>query len=261
MRLSLCLEMLFTNLPFRERPAIAARLGYSAIEFWDWRDKDVAELAAETERLGVTVAAMSGNRRHALIDREARAGLIEEMDQVFAAAKQLNCRRIMMLSDVLNNDGSAATSPPQSAEEKTEAMIVNLRAIAHRAAAARITLLLEPLNTAHDHRGCFLNGSAQGVDILKRVDSPNVKLLYDIYHMSMMGEDVLGEIERNLEWIGYLHVADMPGRHQPGTGTIDYQAVNALLGRANYEGFIGMEFSPLGPDEQAAKTPLEIFDA
>ena len=86
-----------------------------------------------------------------------------------------------------------------------------------------------------------------------------MKLLYDIYHMSMMGEDVLTEIEKNLEWIGYFHVADMPGRHQPGTGKIDYHAVNTLLRRAKYEGFIGMEFSALGPDEQAAMAPLEIF--
>jgi hydroxypyruvate isomerase len=70
---------------------------------------------------------------------------------------------------------------------------------------------------------------------------------------------VLKEIETNLDWIGYFHVADAPGRHQPGTGMIDYQAVNGLLRRANYEGFIGMEFSPLGSDEQAARTPFEVF--
>jgi hydroxypyruvate isomerase len=95
---------------------------------------------------------------------------------------------------------------------------------------------------------------------VRRVDSPSLRLLYDIYHMSMMGEDVLKAIETNLEWIGYLHVADLPGRHQPGTGKIDYRAVNALLSRVKYQGFIGMEFSPLGPDEQAARTPLEVFN-
>src|SRR2546426_12262308 len=108
MKPSLCLEMLFTDLPFIERLDVASRLGYDAIEFWDWRDKDVQALADAASRLGLTVAAMSGNRRYALIDPEARAGLIEEMDEVFAAARQLNCRRIMMLSDVLNDDGSAA---------------------------------------------------------------------------------------------------------------------------------------------------------
>ena len=259
MKLSLCLEMLFTDRPFIERLATASRIGYRAIEFWDWRDKDLPALADEAAHLGLTVAAMSGNRQHGLIDLDATAKLIEEMDQVFAAAEEVNCSRIMMLSDVLRDDGSAAPRPPRPAEEKIESMVENLRALAGRAETASVTLLLEPLNTALDHRGCFLNTSALGVEIVRRVNSPRVKLLYDIYHMSMMGEDVLTEIEKNLEWLGYLHVADLPGRHQPGTGRIDYEAVNTLLRRAKYEGFIGMEFSALGPDEQAAKAPLEIF--
>jgi hydroxypyruvate isomerase len=131
--------------------------------------------------------------------------------------------------------------------------------LADHPGAESFTLLLEPLNTVLDHRGCFLDQSALGVEIVRRVDSPRVKLLYDIYHMSMMNEDVLTEIGRNLEWIGYFHVADMPRRHQPGTGKIDYPAVSALLRRASYEGFIGMEFSALGPDEPAARAPLAIF--
>lgn len=259
MKLSLCLEMLFTDRPFIERLAVASRLGYGAIEFWDWRDKDVPAVADAAAQHGLTVAAISGNRQHALIDRDARAGLIEEVKQVFAAARRLNCRHIMMLSDVLSGDGSAVRTQPRPAEEKIETMAENLRILAGHPGAASFTLLLEPLNTALDHRGCFLNHSAPGVEIVRRVDSPRVKLLYDIYHMSMMNEDVLTEIDRNLDWIGYFHVADLPGRHQPGTGKIDYQAVNALLRRAQYEGFIGMEFSALGPDEQAATAPLEVF--
>jgi hydroxypyruvate isomerase len=259
MKLSLCLEMLFTDRPFIERLTIASRLGYRAIEFWDWRDKDLPALADAAGRLGLTVAAISGNRQHALIDPDAREELVNEMDQVFAAAEQLNCSRIMMLSDVLNDDGSAAPTPQRPAEEKIESMVENLRALAGSAETASVTLLLEPLNTALDHRGCFLNDSALGVEIVRSVNSPQVKLLYDIYHMSMMGEDVLTEIDKNLEWVGYFHVADLPGRHQPGTGKIDYQAVNTLLRRAKYKGFIGMEFSALGPDEQAAKAPFEIF--
>ena len=259
MKLSLCLEMLFTDRPFIERLAVASRLGYRAVEFWDWRDKDLPAVADAAAQHGLTIAAMSGNRRHGLIDPAAREGLFEEMEQVFDAAKQLNCRNIMMLSDVLNDDGSAAPSQALSAEEKTESVTENLRALAGRADAASVTLLLEPLNTALDHRGCFLNHSAPGVAIVRSVDSPRVKLLYDIYHMSMMNEDVLTEIDRNLELIGYFHVADLPGRHQPGTGKIDYQAVNALLRQAQYQGFIGMEFSALGPDEPAATAALEVF--
>jgi hydroxypyruvate isomerase len=251
--------MLFTDRPFIERLAIASRLGYRAIEFWDWRDKDVPALADEAAQLGLDVAAMSGNRLHALIDPDAREGLIGEMDQVFAAASKLNCRHIMMLSDVLNDDGSAASKTPAPAQEKIETMAENLTTLAHRAETANVTLLLEPLNTALDHGGCFLNSSALGVETVRRVNSSHVKLLYDIYHMSMMGEDVVTQIKNNMDCIGYFHVADMPGRHEPGSGKIDYRAVNKLLKQAKYEGFIGMEFSALGDDEQAAKAPLEIF--
>ena len=259
MRLSLCLEMLFTDRPFIERLAVASRLGYRAIEFWDWRDKDIPAVADAAAQHGLVVAAMSGNRHHALIDPDARAGLIEEMEQVFKAAEQLNCRNIMMLSDVLSGDGSAVTTEPRPVDEKLEAMAENLQMLAGHPAAEGFTLLLEPLNTALDHRGCFLDHSGPGVELVKSVNNRRVKLLYDIYHMSMMNEDVLAEIERNLDWIGYFHVADMPGRHQPGTGKIDYPSVNALLRRAQYDGFIGMEFSASGPDERAAMAPLEVF--
>ena len=260
MKLSLCLEMLFTDRPFIERMALAAQLGYRAIEFWDWRDKDLPALADAAQEFDLTIAAMSGNRRYALIDPVGRAGLVEEMEQVFDAAERLKCRNIMMLSDVLQNDGSAApTAAHTSMEEKFEAMEEAMRILADHPTAQSLTLLLEPLNTALDHRGCFLDHSEPGVALVKRVDSERVKLLYDIYHMSMMDEDVVAEIERNLEWIGYFHVADMPGRHQPGTGKIDYQAVNALLRRSQYDGFVGMEFSALGPDKPAARAPLRIF--
>jgi hydroxypyruvate isomerase len=165
----------------------------------------------------------------------------------------------MMLSDVLTDDGSALPTEPGPADEKLDAMADGLRMLAEHPGSRGFTLLLEPLNTVLDHRGCFLNHSTPAVELLKRVNNGRVKLLYDIYHMSMMNEDVLIEIERNLGWIGHLHVADLPGRHQPGTGKIDYRAVNALLRRAQYDGFIGMEFSALGPDEKAARAPLEVF--
>src|SRR4030095_13754126 len=133
MKLSLCLEMLFTDRPFIERLTIASRLGYRAIEFLDWRDKDLTALADAAARVGLTVAAISGNRQHSLIEPDTGAGLIEEMDQVFAAAGQLKCSRIMMLSDVLSDDGSAAPTPLRPAEEKIESMVENLRALAGRA--------------------------------------------------------------------------------------------------------------------------------
>ncbi len=260
MRLSLCLDMLFTDRPFTERMEAAADLGYRGIEFWDWRNKDLPAIAQTASRLNLTVAAMSGNRRHTLIDPLEREGLIEEMMQVFGVARRLRCQHVIMLSDVLEADGSASTTRPLSAEVKAASIVEGLRELAVLARGYGVVLLLEPLNTALDHPGCFLDSSKLGVEIVRQVNSPQVQLLYDIYHMSMMGEDVMVEIERNLSWIGYLHVADVPGRHQPGTGEIDYHAVAALLKRVGRDKFIGMEFSPLGPHYEAARAPQEIFE-
>lgn len=260
MRLSLCLEMLFTDRPFTERMKIASDLGYRAVEFWDWRDKDLNAIAQTAAERNLTIAAMSGNRHHSLIDPEDRPGLIEEMMQVFGVARRLRCQHVMMLSDVLERDGSAAPAPPLSGKEKVASIVDGLRELAELARGYNVTLLLEPLNTALDHRGCFLDKSDLGVQIIQQVNSPQMQLLFDIYHMSMMGEDALAEIEKKKPWIGYLHVADRPGRHEPGTGEIDYRAIAALLRRIGYSGYIGMEFSALGSDKQAAQAPLEVFE-
>ncbi len=259
MQLSLCLEMLYTDRPFAERMQAAAALGYRAFEFWDWRNKDLKELTQTANTHSLEVAAMSGNRRYTLLDPEDRAGLLEEMMQVFGVAQRLHCHHVMMLTDVLLSDGSAAPLRPLATEAKIDSIVTGLSELAGWAQQANITLLLEPLNTALDHRGCFLDSSDLGVQIVQRVNHPNVQLLYDIYHMSMMGEDVLTQLEKYRTHIGYIHVADMPGRHQPGTGQIDYRAVAALLRRIGYSGFIGMEFSALGADEAAAQAPLEFF--
>lgn len=250
--------MLFTDRPFTERMKTAASIGYRAIEFWDWRDKDLSAIAETAVEEGLTIAAMSGNRRHSLIDPDEREGLIEEMMQVFGVARNLHCRHVMMLSDVLEPDGSAV-QPALPAEAKFSSMVEGLRELSGWAKESGIALLLEPLNTVLDHRGCFLDASDLGLQVVRQVNRPHVQLLYDIYHMSMMGENVLSQIENNRTWIGYLHAADLPGRHQPGTGEIDYRSIASMVKRSGYSGFIGMEFSPLGSHEEAARVPLEVF--
>ena len=163
MKLSLCLETVFTDRPFVERMREAFALGYSAIEFWDWRTKDLAVITETAAQLNLTIAAMSGNRQHALIDPDARPGLMAEMEQAFAAAQQLRCRHLMMLSDVLTADGSAATPPPLSKQEKFESVVQGLQALVHQASDAGVVLLLEPLNSVLDHRGTFLDRFPDGI--------------------------------------------------------------------------------------------------
>ena len=96
-----------------------------------------------------------------------------------------------------------------------------------------------------------------GFEIVRQVNAPEARLLYDVYHMSMMGEEAAAALETGFPWLGYLHAADMPGRHEPGSGTIEYPRVMATLRRLGYQGAIGLEFSPSGESEPAGQSALE----
>ena len=257
--MSLCLEMLYRDRPFVERMGEARRLGYEAIEFWDWRDKDLAAVAAEARRLGLEIVAMSGNRAHSLVNPADRAGLLEEMDQVFAIARRLRCTRVMLLSDVLQGESCRPLPAGVSAEAQAESMVEGLRLLAQRVEGQELALLLEPLNTVLDHRGCFLHGTATAVAALERVNHTQVRLLYDVYHMTMMGEDAPAAIAAAGRWLGHVHAADVPGRHEPGSGSIDWLAVRQALAQQSYEGFIGLEFAPGASDGAAARRARETF--
>src|SRR4030042_6483739 len=172
MRPPLCLETVFTDRPFVERMQEASALGYSAIEFWDWRTKELMAIKESAAQLNLTIAAMSGNRKHALIDPEARPSLMAEMEQAFTAARQLRCHHLMMLSDVLTADGSALTPPSLSKREKFESVVEGLQALVHQASDAGVVLLLEPLNRVLDNQGNFLDHSRTGFEIIRRVRRP-----------------------------------------------------------------------------------------
>jgi hydroxypyruvate isomerase len=126
-----------------------------------------------------------------------------------------------------------------------DAIVGALRAAAPIATDGGVTLVLEPLNTALDHRGYFLSSTVEGLDIVEEVDSPAVRLLYDLYHSVMMDEQPAHVLAGRGHLVGHVHVADAPGRHEPGTGTIDFAAQLEAIRDAGYDGAIGLEFRPV----------------
>ena len=119
------------------------------------------------------------------------------------------------------------------------------------AAEAGIGLLLEPLNTIVDHKGYFLDSTAEALEIIRRVGHPSVRLLYDIYHSTVMGENPTEVLRGSGDLVGHVHIADVPGRHEPGTGTIDWAKELTTLRLAGYEGWLGLEFWPLHDTESS----------
>jgi hydroxypyruvate isomerase len=167
---------------------------------------------------------------------EFRAGVVRAAE--YAAA--LGCRRVNCLAGI----APAGADPGRM----RETLVGNLRFAAARLGDAGIRLLVEPINT-RDMPGFFLHRTAQALSILDEVGSPDVALQYDAYHMQVMEGDLARTIEACLPRIGHVQIADVPGRHEPGTGEIHYPFLFALLDRIGYAGWVGCEYRPAGTTE------------
>jgi len=135
-----------------------------------------------------------------------------------------------------------------------------LRSVAEQARSADVVLAVEPIN-AVEAPGIYLRSSYDGYDIVDAVDNSHVTLLYDVYHQQITEGNLIANIRRHTEDIGYVHVGDVPGRHEPGTGEINYPNVFGALADAGYEGYVGCEFTPLTDPETAIRKVRRMLDA
>jgi hydroxypyruvate isomerase len=241
-RLAANITLLFTDVPFIERPAAAAAAGFAAVECQLPYSVAAKDLRAELDRHHVEMVLHNlpagdwgaGERGIACLpDRvdEFKAGVAQALEY----ANTLGCRQINCLAGLTPKDGDA--------DAARATLIRNLRYAAPRLASAGISLLIEPLNT-RDVPGFFLTGTAQAVEIMDAVGAPNLFLQYDAYHMQIMEGDVVDAVPRLLPRIGHIQIADVPGRHEPGTGAMDYTTLLPSLDRLGYPGWIGCEYNP-----------------
>lgn len=253
MKYAFCLEMLFADRPFPDRLFAAARAGIAEIEIWDWRNKDLDTLKVLLERLGLRISNMSGNRRFGMLARTEFDGFVEEARETAAIAMQLNCPRLMLLAQALESDDSARPLAGKISHAELMVHAVQAgRATAQIAEEKNLMIVIEPLNDVQDHPGFLMNSSDVAFEMVAEIASPRVKVLYDVYHMAMMGEDVEDVIRKNIDMIGYVHFADVPGRHEPGSGSLNLISIVETLQQAGYDGTVGFEFTPSNGDSDAA---------
>jgi hydroxypyruvate isomerase len=183
----------------------------------------------------------AGERGHASHPDRARAWR-DECERALELGNRMEVRQVNSLAGVeLAGVGR---------EEQIACLVDNLKWAAPRLEAAGLPLMLEPLNT-YDNKGYLLGTSAEALAVLDRVGSPWVKLQYDVYHMQRMEGDLVNTMRTNIGRIGHLQIADNPGRHEPGTGEINYRFVLGALDQAGYQGYVGLEYAPSGSTEDS----------
>jgi len=242
-KLAANLSMLFTELPFLDRFAAAAQAGFGAVEFLFPYEHSPEEVAGALKDNGLELVLFNlpagdwaGGERGlgALPGREAecRAGAALALEY----ARATGCRQLHLMAGIttgLDQDACRA------------ALVENLRHAADLVEGDGINILLEPINTRVDMPGYFYDTSAAALAVMAEAGRANVKLQYDIYHMEIMEGDVAATIERLLPVIGHMQLADVPGRGEPGTGTIDWPALFAHIEALGYGGWIGCEYRPV----------------
>ncbi len=138
-------------------------------------------------------------------------------------------------------------------EQQRQALEDALKRSADRLKGTGVVLTIEPLNTRVDHAGYFLPSNAEGLDIVEAVGRPEIRLLYDIYHAAVMDEEIAPVLEGRLDLVAHVHLADTPGRGEPGSGAMDWEARLAWLRSAGYDGFVGLEYKPTRPTRETLR--------
>ena len=231
-------------------PAIK-RTGFTAYEFWSWWDQDIEAVKKAQEECGLYPAALC-TRFISLTDPEKREAYREGLKETIAVCKTLGART------VISQVGNELENVPRKLQHRS--IVDGLKECAGMLEEAGITLVIEPLNTKIDHQGYYLWQSEEAYEIVREVASPNVKVLFDLYHQYIMDDLVIEEILKNMDLIGHFHMAGYPGRHEPFVDSeIDYHVILKAIRESGYDGCVGLEYFPVNDAEEGLKELLPVL--
>lgn len=240
--------MMFPSVDFDGRIGAVRDAGLNAVEFWKWTNKDIDKFAAELDERNMSFSVFNIDSRDEKLSYDLSRGILNagRKEELLGALKESApvykklgaCGMIVLVGE---------TADDVSEEEQNENVFDCLEYVRDFVEREGITLVVEPLNNI-DRKNYFMPYAAPLVKLLRRVNSHNIKMLYDIYHQNMMGDFDMDFVRENIDLIGHFHVADCPGRHEPGTGKVDYVNIIKEILKMGYSRYIGLEYRATRPD-------------
>lgn len=237
---SACIDMLFVpeTADVAQRIHLAKAAGMDAVEFWMWSNKDLNAIEDALGATGLALAGIVAEPFAELTRTSDHNRFLDGLAQSLAVAQRLGTKVMIAQAGPLLE----GVSRESQHDALTEAMARSADVLK----GSGVQLALEPLNILVDHAGYFLYSTAEGLDIVEAVNRPEIALLYDLYHSMVMGEVPQEVLAGRVDRIAHIHVADHPGRNQPGTGGLPLRDSLDWLSSQGYGGYIGLEFKPTG---------------
>ncbi|MHA6297189.1 TIM barrel protein [Devosia sp. CAU 1758] len=241
MHLSACIEWLFADETeaIGDRIRLAKSAGLDAVEFWFWSNKDIDAVEAALADTGLGLSGFVAEPMIPLTDPANHAAFLEGLKRSVDVATRLGAKVLIAQA---GND-----LPDRSRAEQRAALTTCLAAAADVLKGSGVRLGVEPLNTLIDHKGYFLPSTVEALDIVDDVARPEIGVVYDLYHSHVMGERTEEVLAGRVDRVIHVHVADHPGRQEPGTGELDLARALAWLFANGYSGRVGLEYRPSIP--------------
>lgn len=240
---------------FDEKLETAARAGLQSVElageYAAWSDADIARITKAARSFGLGMDTLLGSpdwnkRPVSMVDPAQRDAFLADVRNAIEFARKLEILQIILMS------GNAIAG--RTHDEQYASLLEGAKRAGDLAAEAKLTLLVEPLNSLIDHKGFFLTTCTEGLKLVREAGNPHVRLLFDLYHEQVQQGNVIRTLTEAAPEVAVFHVADNPGRNDPGTGEMNYPNIYKAIQKAGFSGYLTMEYLPLGdPGASLAK--------
>jgi len=247
---------------FEEKLEIAARAGLQSVEligeYAAWTDADIARIKKTARSFGLGMDTLLGSpdwgrRPVSMVDPAHREAFLADVRNAIEFAHKLEIPQIILMS------GNAIAG--RTHEEQYASLLEGAKRAGDLAAEANLAMIVEPLNSLVNHKGFFLTTCTEGLKLIRGVDNPHVRLLFDLYHEQVQQGNVIRTLTEAAPEVAVFHVADNPGRHDPGTGEMNYGNIYKAIQKTGFAGYLTMEYLPLGDPVASLTKAVDGFRA
>ena len=251
-KLSVMLWTVFTKLPFEQRLEKVASAGYNNVElvgeFREWSEQDYRNVAQAKQRLGITFDATAGVE-HSLADPGQRDAFLADVKNMLPVMEKIECPALIVLT--------GDRVPGLSHQDQHASCVEGLKRAAALLEGHSAKILLENIDPEENPK-YFLTSVTEGFDVIREVNHPQIRFLYDFFHEQISEGNLIEKVQKNVGLVDLFHIADVPGRHDPGTGEINYGNIYKKLVELGYDRYVAMEFHPVGDAVQGLKAAREM---